>query len=537
MEVVTTAEMKLIDHLAIDEYGIPGIVLMENAGLKVTEAVCRQLGGCVRGKMITIFAGKGNNGGDGLVVARHLYNQGADVRVLMMAHPDGITGDAGINLAIWCKMGQKIYHVYQANGINMVKIALMNTDLIVDALYGTGFQGTINEKTSRIITLINTNPAPVIAVDIPSGVAADTGKIQGACVKATVTITFGLPKLGLVLPPGSGVVGKLAVVDISLPAALLQRRGDIPHPPVREGCCGVSPLNIKKHLLDTATVSSWLTRRKPATHKGDFGRVLVLAGSTGMTGAAVLTATACLRSGAGLVTLAVPAQIHDAITAKVPEIITLPLPDTGGALSSKGLVTILAQLAGVDVLAIGPGLSQNPETVKLVQQLLPQVKIPLVVDADGLNALAPNKANKLVLKNINAPVVLTPHPGEMARLLGVSGAEVQEKRLELTLQQAQEWDCTVLLKGERTLVAAPDGRLYINPTGNPGMATAGSGDVLTGIITGLIAQGMETTQAAAAGAYLHGWAGDQGSADLGEHGLLAGDILKYLPRCFKAVYG
>ena len=515
MQVVTAAEMRAIDQLAIEEYGIPGIVLMENAGLKVVDAVCRQLGGYVRGKAITIFAGKGNNGGDGLVAARHLFNMGADVRLMMVAEPDGLTGDAGVNLTIWHKMQQKIYPVYQPNGINMVKVSLMSTDLIVDAIYGTGFKGMVNEKVSRIIELINDSQVPVIAVDIPSGLEADTGKIPGACVKATATITFGLPKLGLVLEQGAGVTGALEVVDISLPSSLL------------------SDKSLKRYLLDADTVSSWLPRRKTGTHKGDFGRVLVVAGSVGMAGAAILTATACLRTGAGLVTLAVPGQIHDAVTAKVPEIMTLPLPHKDGVLSGNALDDILEKLKNVDVLAIGPGLSQNRETTELVQRLLPQVKIPLVLDADGLNALA---GDTTILKDITAPMILTPHPGEMARLLGVSTSEVQQQRLALALQQAKSWNLTVLLKGARTLVAAPDGTLYINSTGNPGMATAGSGDVLTGIIAGLIAQGLEITPAAAAGAYLHGMAGDRGSVDLGTYGLLAGDILNYLPQCIKDIF-
>ncbi|MBM7854882.1 NAD(P)H-hydrate epimerase [Desulfohalotomaculum tongense] len=514
MRVVTAAEMREIDRVAVEEYGIPGVVLMENAGRKVVEVVCRQLNNNVKGKAVTVFVGKGNNGGDGLVVARHLLNMGADVRVLMVADPGELTGDAGLNLAIWEKMGQRVYPIHQPNGINLVKVSLMSTDLIVDAMYGTGFRGTVNEKIGRVIQLINASGIPVVAVDIPSGLEADTGKIAGPCIKATVTVTFGLPKLGMVLEAGGGVIGSMEVVDISLPKQLLYDE------------------KIKRWLLDAGLVKKRLPRRKPDAHKGDFGRVMVLAGSTGMEGAAVLTATACLRAGAGLVTLAVPEKIHHTVAGLVPEVMTLPLPSVEGALSVKSLDTILEKLENVDVLAVGPGLSRHGETVQLVHQLLPQVKIPMVLDADGLNALAEDKT---VLESIGAPAVLTPHPGEMARILGLSIKEVQNNRVPLVQQCAESWGCTVLLKGARTLIAAPEGELYINPTGNSGMATAGSGDVLTGIIAGLAAQGMDITSAAASGAYLHGLAGDRASEHLGSHGLLAGEIINYLPQSIKEV--
>jgi NAD(P)H-hydrate epimerase len=513
MRLVTAGEMRAIDGKAIEEYGIPGIVLMENAGKCVVDAVIRQLGGSVQGKAITIFVGKGNNGGDGLVVARHLLNMGADVRVLMITEPAGLKGDAQTNLAIWQKLGQKIYLVHQTNGINLVKVSLLSTDLIVDAMFGTGFKGVVSEKISRIIELINTSGLPIVAVDIPSGLEADTGNIGGACVNASVTVTFGLPKLGMVLEPGATVTGTLEVVDISLPKPLLTA-------------------NSTKYLLSLDMITKWLPERKSSNHKGDFGRVLVVAGSKGMLGAAMLTATAALKSGSGLVTLAVPASCHDTVAGKIPEIMTIALPDTNGAIATEALEIILESLAKVDVLAIGPGLSQNPETINFVQQLLLRVRIPTVVDADAINALARNTE---LLQQIETPLVITPHPGEMARLLDATTAEVQEQRFYLAQQCAEAWGCTVLLKGARTIIAEPNGVIYINPTGNQGMATAGSGDVLTGIIAGLVAQGMDVTKAAATAAYLHGMAGDKGVVDLGGYSLMAGDIILYLSQCFKEV--
>ncbi|WP_031515933.1 bifunctional ADP-dependent NAD(P)H-hydrate dehydratase/NAD(P)H-hydrate epimerase [Desulfofalx alkaliphila] len=512
MRVVTAAEMRDIDRTAIEQYGIPGVVLMENAGIKVVEAVCEQLGGCVKGRVVTIFVGKGNNGGDGLVVARHLLNKGADVRVLMVADPEQLVGDAALNLNIWHKMGQKVYPVHQPNGINMVKVSLMSTDLVVDAMYGTGFRGAVSEKIGRIIDLINASGLPVIAVDIPSGLEADTGQIKGPCIRANVTVTFGLPKLGMVLEAGVAVTGEMVVADISLPKPLLAGR--------------------KMNLLQRNRVRQWIPRRRLAAHKGNFGRVLVVAGSVGMGGAALLTATACLRSGAGLVTLAMPEQLHDGIVGAAPEVMTLPLPQENGVLTAKALGALVDKLKFMDVLAVGPGLTRRDEAVDLVHQLLPHVNIPVVIDADGLNAVAKDLA---VLERVAGPVVLTPHPGEMARLLGVTVDEVQQNRISLTRQCAEKWACTVLLKGARTLVATPQGEIYINPTGNPGMATAGSGDVLTGVIAALMAQGLPPAEAAAAGAYLHGMAGDYGALQLGMTGLTAGDILENLPRCIKEV--
>ncbi|MCL0049687.1 NAD(P)H-hydrate dehydratase [Peptococcaceae bacterium] len=511
--------MRKIDRITIDEYGIPGVVLMENAGRKVAEIVCTELGGCVCGKVIAVFVGKGNNGGDGLVAARHLLNRGADVRIFLLANPDEIKGDAAINFAIFKKMSKNIYHVYQQNGVNIVKVSLLNTDLIIDAIYGTGFRGKVNEKVSRIIQLINDSNVPVVSVDIPSGLEADTGRLSNICVKADTTVTFGLPKLGLVIEKGLDVVGKLKVVDISIPKALL------------------NSVDLNKHILDSDMIRSWIPKRKLDAHKGNFGRVLIVAGSKGMTGAALLTAKACLRAGAGLVTLAVPEQIHSIVSAKAPEIMTYPLLGTEeGTVSEGALQEILDKVDNdkIDVLAVGPGLSLNDETITLVTGLLKKIKIPLILDADGLNALAENPE---ILKDSTAPIVITPHPGEMARLLGASTAEVQQKRLDITMRYAKEWGVTLLLKGARTLIASPDGMLYINSTGNPGMATAGSGDVLAGIITGFVAQGLSMHHAAAAGAYLHGMAGDKGSAELGQNALMAGDVLNYLPVCMKEVLG
>ena len=512
MRIVTADEMKALDRAAIEDYGISGLVLMENAGRQVVDLIHRVLGE-VRGRVVTIFTGKGNNGGDGYVIARHLLNMGAEVKVLSLVNTGEVTGDAAVNLEIWRKIGQKVYIVFQGDGINIVRLALMNTDFIVDAIYGTGFKGKMPEKTGRIIELLNSSGKPIVAVDIPSGLEADTGRINGPCINAHYTVTFGLPKLGLFLEPGTDFAGEITVADISLPGVLVEKTAP------------------QRHLITEENVKMWLPRRPSPAHKGTFGRVLVVAGSKGMTGAASLTGEAALRSGAGLVTVAVPETIHNIMEEKMTEVMTAPLPDTGkGSLSREALQHILSLLENMDVLAIGPGLSQAPEVITLVRELIPLLKIPCVLDADALNALAGDAG---ILKKLQAPAVITPHPGEMARLMGVSPKAIQEDRIENALKAAAAWNVVTLLKGSRTVVAAPDGTVYINPTGNPGMATGGSGDVLTGIIAALIAQGLKPVRAAAAGAYLHGLAGDLAAKEKGMMGLIAGDILSALPAASK----
>jgi len=507
LRIVTAAEMRNLDQAAIGQLGIPGVVLMENAGLGVVQVVEKILGD-VRGRKVLVLAGKGNNGGDGFVVARHLLNMGAEVKVLLLAEADQISGDARINLDILQKMGLKIYSAVNANSLNIVKIAVMYTDLIIDAIYGTGFTGAVSEHAGNIIAMANESGKPIVAVDIPSGVEADSGRVNGPCIRASHTVTFGLPKLGLILEPGAGCCGDLTVADISIPEGLIDR------------------FNIKRFLITGEMVRSWLPARSPESHKGSFGRVVVLGGSEGLTGAAALAAEGALRAGAGLVTLGVPKSLNGIMEVKLTEVMTKPLPETDGkSLSREAQQDIEEMLAGADVAAIGPGLSRNPSTIQLVQELLPNLKIPAVIDADGLNALAWKVE---VLQQVQAPLVLTPHPGEMARLIGKTIEEVQANRLETAGEAAREWQKVVVLKGARTVIACPDGSLYINTTGNPGMATGGTGDVLTGIIAGLIAQGLTPQQAAVAGVYLHGAAGDYIKARKGMMALVAGDLLEGL---------
>lgn len=516
MRIVTADEMKALDRAAIEDYGISGLVLMENAGRQVVDLIRRVTGG-VRGKVVTIFIGKGNNGGDGLVIARHLLNMGAEVKVLSIVNLSEISGDAAVNLEIWRKMDQKVYSVHQGDGTNIVKLALMNTDLIVDAIYGNGFHGKVSEKVGRVIEVLNNSGKPIVAVDVPSGLEAGTGRVNGPCIRAHYTVTFGLPKLGLFLEPGADHAGEITVADISLPGVLVEK---------------VAP---QRHLITAECVKEWLPPRPAPSHKGNFGRVLVIAGSRGMTGAAGLAGEAALRSGAGLVTVAVPETLHDIMEAKLTEVMTVPLPDTGsGSLSREACQRILPLAENMDVLAIGPGLSQAPEVTALVKELITSIKIPFVLDADALNAIAGEVG---ILRKLQAPAVITPHPGEMARLMGSVPKDIQEDRLGNAVKAAAAWNVVTLLKGSRTVVASPDGTVYINSTGNPGMATGGSGDVLTGIIASLIAQGLKPARAAAAGAYLHGLAGDLAAREKGMMGLIASDIISALPAAGKHLAG
>lgn len=514
MKVVNAQEMREIDQRAMDDFKIPGIILMENAGFMVSQEVLKMIS-VLRGKTVTIFVGKGNNGGDGYVAARHLFNLGADVNVIMLENPDFMKGDAAVNMEIWRRMGQKIYTVTQNEDFNAARLLLVKTDLIVDAIFGTGFKGSVKEHIGLVIESINASRKPVVAVDIPSGVEADTGRVNGPCVRANVTVTFGLPKVGLLSEPGASYAGSLKIADISLPVPLLTDN------------------HIKCNMIERSMVKGWLPFRQNYSYKGDYGRVLVVAGSRGMAGAACLTAEAAARIGAGLVNLVVPESIYEPVCAKLTEVMVTPAAETvEGTLSKEALPLIKGLTERADVLALGPGMSTNPQTMEAVRKLISLTHLPLVLDADGINAFIEHKD---LLKNYKQPLVLTPHPGEMARLAESLTDKVQGNRLAEARLWSEQLKVVLVLKGAKTIIAAPDGTAYINVTGNPGMATGGTGDVLTGIIAGLIAQGMDAVTSAAAGVYLHGAAGDEAAKEKGLMGLVAGDVLRALPEVTQSI--
>ncbi len=511
MKVVTAATMQSIDKKAIETYGIPGSVLMEHAGRGCADLIMKYYPD-VSGNVTSILCGSGNNGGDGYVIARYLLDRGSKVRVYLLAPEDRIKGDARIHLDILKGLCPDIYHMNEEGSLARYKAEILQSRLIVDALLGTGLNSEVKGLYREVIEWVNLTGIPVCAVDIPSGIHADTGEVMGSAIKAALTVTFCMPKRGQFVHPGIDHVGRLEVVDIGIPKI------------VAESCPTLD------EVLEPLPFKGWLTRR-PDTHKGTYGHLLVLAGSAGKTGAACLCAEAALRVGAGLVTLGIGESVHSVVEEKLTEVMTLPLPERGGVLSTDEVMDKIANLLELaKALAIGPGLGLGQSLEDLVRMLWTTIRVPMVWDADGLTLLSRQKG--LEGKN-SAPVVVTPHPGEMARLLDKPTAWVQAHRIEAAQSFAKEWNVVVVLKGSRSLIADPSGRLAINPTGNPGMATGGMGDVLTGVIGGLLAQGFDCFHAACLGTLVHGAAGDAASEEIGPVGYLATDLMNRIPATLK----
>ena len=509
MELVTAAEMRELDRAAIEGRKIPSLRLMENAGKAVAGEMERCFGP-LRGKTVTIVSGKGQNGGDGLVVARLLRQKGCKARVALLAAPSALKGDAAANLKKFQRAGGRCLAVEAAAQVAPTLTPLFqDSDLLVDAIFGTGLNAPVKDVPEAAINLMNASGRSIVAIDLPSGLDGDTGAVLGTAITATLTVTLARPKRGLYLGVGPNHAGVICVADIGIPADL------------------IAAAKIPLTLLDAASIRSLLPFRQRTAHKGTFGHAGLIAGSAGKTGAAAMAAIAALRSGAGLVTVAVPRSVSDVLEAKLLEVMTVPVPETEArTLSKQALESLRAFAADKTALAIGPGIGTHPETQTLVHNLLVEVNKPMVLDADGINAVA---GHREMLSHARGPLVLTPHPGEMARLFGITSAEVQRDRLGVAARLAREQHVCVVLKGAGTIVAGPDGRLAVNSTGNPGMATAGTGDVLTGIITGLLAQGLSAWDAACAGVYLHGLAGDLAASEQGEMGLIAGDVIRAVP--------
>jgi hydroxyethylthiazole kinase-like uncharacterized protein yjeF len=520
MKIVTAEEMRNIDRVTIGKYGIPGTVLMERAGLAVAEKV-RAL---FEKKRVIVLAGGGNNGGDGIAAARNLFNWGWHVKVLLMLREDKLSPDCLFQYRIAKQSGVAIEF---RKGVTEKDL---HGSLVVDALLGTGINKDVTAFMADVIRFLNAEDVKVIAVDIPSGISSDSGQIMGAAVQADYTITFGLPKIGHILYPGAHYSGQLFIENIGFPEELL------------------SAESLRFETIEKKAASLLLPERPGYSHKSDYGHVLVIAGSRGKTGAALMTAKACLRTGAGLVTIGIPETLLDVFQSRVTEQMVLPLPDTGkGTFSVKAFDQILNFLdSSADVLAIGPGITANEETADLVKQVLNTVTVPIVLDADAINVLA---GRKDLLKKVKAPVILTPHAGEMARLLAsLAGkslkeqdnrelrSEIERNRIGLTRTASMETGAYYILKGAPTIVADPEGRIFINTTGNPGMATAGSGDVLTGMLAGLLGQGMNPLDACRLAVFLHGLAGDAAAEIQGMHSLIASDIIESIPRAFLSLH-
>jgi NAD(P)H-hydrate epimerase len=511
MYIATAREMQNIDSRARDEYGIPTLLLMENAALGIIHIV-EDVIGAVRNKRITIVSGKGNNGGDGIAAARQLHNRGARVQVYLLSEPAALKGDAATNLGIALKMGIDIQSkgMYDMQGL---RIVLNHSNVIIDAIFGTGLSAHVKGEEKEIIELINSCNQPRVSVDIPSGINSDTGEVMGAAIKADTTVTFGIPKRGHILYPGCEFTGKLHIADISIPEAAVKKE------------------SIYLHLLTEDDMRGLISPRPADSHKGSFGHVLVIAGSIGKSGAGAMTSLAGLRTGAGLLTLATPESVQHIVAEKLTEVMTCPLAETGEkTIASSAAEKILGLSEDKEVIAIGPGLTTHKDTAALVRRLIKDTEVPIIIDADALNALSDHTE---ILKERRYPAILTPHPGEMGRLTGKSTAEVQKDRIGVSRGFATEYGVYLILKGAHTVIAEPSGEVYLSPTGNPGMATAGTGDALTGILAGLISQGIDVASAARLGVYLHGLAGDIAAEEVGMIGMLAGDLINRIPAAIR----
>jgi len=511
MKVISAEIMRNAERLAIEKFGIPGLTLMETAGRNCSDAIFSEFG-WKEFTRAAVIAGKGNNGGDGYVIARYLHRQGWRVRVFVMARAEEISGDAAVNLALLDR--EMVTFCAEPGELGRHADELDKADLIVDALFGIGLKSDIKGIHSEAVELINSSGRPVVSVDIPSGVDATTGEILGTAVRADLTVTFAFAKTGHVLYPGAEYAGRLKVVGIGLP------------PEVTESVEGYD-------FVDSDAVRPLLRKRSRCAHKGDFGHCLILAGSTGKTGAAALAANSAVRTGSGLVTLAVPASLNPVLEIKTTEAMTLPLEDTGKGYLCTTLDSLNKALAGKDALAVGPGIGWNAETAALVRGLVQEISLPMVIDADGLNSVSEDVS--VLERKKSGCMVLTPHPGEMSRLTGLSVAEIEADRIAAARNFAVQYGVHVVLKGARTVISAPDGRIAINGSGNPGMASGGMGDVLTGVLVSLLGQSYPAFDACRIGVFLHGHAADLVAEEKGEVGISAVDVQERLPRALNNI--
>lgn len=515
MKISSAEQMKQIDAQAINDFGIPEIALMENAGREVANeaiALCQERD--YEKQSFCIIAGCGNNGGDGFVAARHLINNRAKVKIFLLGNLEHFTPSAKTNYDILVNMKAEIYHIISERDWNRLQIAITFSDCIIDALLGTGIQGELREEVKKCIKIINTSKRPILSVDMPTGVNADTGKVESEAVKATETITLGLPKIGLITYPGSTYAGKIIVKTIGIPNELLTKD------------------EIKQEAIDKLFVKDHLSKRADDVYKGRCGKVLTIAGSTGLTGAACLSSQAVLRIGAGISTLISAESLYDILSMKNLEVMVRPLPEIlPGVLGNSAIETISNLADDYDVVLMGPGLGRHDETCQMVRSLACSLDKPLVLDADAIYAFSQDPD---MLKNIKQIPILTPHIGELANLLHITVDDLKDNLWDIACKAANYFNAIFVIKSEKTLVVYPDGNIFVTTVGNAGMATAGSGDVLAGTIAGLLAERSAGTLSAPIGVYLHGLAGDLASQN-GQAGLIAGDILDNLPMARKYI--
>jgi NAD(P)H-hydrate epimerase len=510
--VLTAAEMREADRRTIEERGVPGVTLMESAGMAVAAAVRERF---PYARRIGVLCGRGNNGGDGFVAARHLKL--GTQRVWLLGRRADVRGDAAAHLARYEAGGGLVEEVPDEATWRAVSDDAMQCDLVVDAILGTGLREAPAGLAGAVIADLDARRPPVLAVDVPSGLSSDTGDVPWPAVTAEVTVTFAAAKHCHAWPPACDRVGELRVTDIGIPRDLVG--------------------HARVWMLESADAARAWPRRDPAAHKGTFGHVLVIGGAMGKTGAAALAAMAALRAGAGLVTVATAAPALPLVAAVRPELMTEPLEEAGGALAAAAVERALELAEARDAVVLGPGLGLTEQTRRFVRAFAPRCTVPLIVDADGLNAFTAQGTAPAALDLLRrtAATVITPHPGEMARLAGLQTADVQARRLETARQMAGRTGAVVALKGQRTVIARPDGLAAVNPTGNPGMATGGTGDVLSGMVGALLARGCDAWLATTAAVFAHGRAGDRAASRLGQESLVAGDVVDALPEALRGL--
>ncbi len=517
MKILTAEQMGRIDRRTEQRHGIASGTLMDNAGRAVAETLLHLYPSLTALKPL-ILCGKGNNGGDGITAARHLAARGVPARVILLARADDLGGPAAEHRDRARTAGIEIEEAPDEEAWNRIGREIATHDLIVDAVFGTGLKGAARGLGARAIHDINASRREVVALDIPSGLSGDSAQIPGAAVQADHTIALACPKIPHVFDPAALLVGRLHVVDIGIPPE------------------AVAAEDVRLNLVTESEVAPLVPLREADTHKGDYGRVLALSGSKGKSGATAMLCLSALRSGAGLVTAATAASAQPILASQVMEMMTEALPETSSGTVSRAAAPLLRTLVeACDVLAVGPGLTTVEDTSALVREIIASTGHPVVLDADGLNAFA-GRADEL--NGASRVLILTPHPGEMARLLRrqdgskMTAADVQDDRVGVARSFAAERSCYLVLKGHRTVIAEPGGEVWINPTGNPGMASGGSGDVLTGVLAGLLAQGLSPLESCLLGVYLHGLAGDLAASARGETSLIARDIIAHLSEAF-----
>jgi len=528
MKLPTSSEMKALDISAIKDFCIPGIVLMENAGLGTVRMIEEQCGPC-KDTFALIFVGPGNNGGDGLVIGRHLHQRGCRPIFFFLVNPDSLTGDAAVNLQIVRKLKLPFHVVDNESRVGTISVLFKQFEArgipcyaIVDSIFGIGLDRKIKGHFADAINLINQDDfapkSPVISVDTPSGMDSNTGKVLGVCIRADYTATYCCAKPGHFISGSEAWTGKLEIIDIGIPPEIIDRAG----------------IRIALSTEDRFRSITCHLRRKRSSHKGTQGHLLIIAGSSGKTGAAILTAKGALRGGAGLVSLCSPNKLNSIFEISLIEAMTIPLSESSDFFLHDDIDAILLNLKGKQALVVGPGLGIAKSTQKLVLALYHEVQCPLILDADALNILALNIDK---VKTPAGPRIFTPHPGELSRLINKSTEEIQSDRLEAVKIGCQffknsDHDIIFVLKGVGTLITTDAGSTIINTSGNPGMATGGMGDVLSGIIGALVCQGMSARDAAVAGVFLHGCAGDELYKVTGS-GFTASELAERVPRTLK----